>query len=470
VVVGLAAAGLVVGPATIVDRAAGGEATSSPLEFQGTGQLPNGTVRIVPDGVDEIFVDVRGGRGGTGNGGIPGGPGGRVLGVVDVEPGSRLELHGGAFGNRGYLHEGGQGIEGAGGGGSGQQTEEGRGGGAGGGTGEIRVGSGAQPEDAIVVAGGGGGGAGGAGSGSGGAGGGEAGEPGTCGVGAGGGATATVAGEGGAGADGGLDGAAGGSHAGGAGGATPLFQGGGGGGGGNGVFGGGGGGGAGPTGAGCGGGGTGLAPEGTLAQTGVSEQVRVYLWTCPAPCTPTFPDVSRSHPFFWEVELARWIGTTTGYEDGGFHPSAPISRAAMAAFLFRAFSVDPDEYHPPATSPFPDVSTSHPFYEEVAWLAEQGVSNGYQDGTFRPAAPITRQSMSAFLQRAAGEDDGFVAPAESSFSDVGPDHPFAEAISWMAEVSITTGYEDGTFRPLEPVTRQAMAAFMLRYAPFTPHG
>jgi hypothetical protein len=49
------------------------------------------------------------------------------------------------------------------------------------------------------------------------------------------------------------------------------------------------------------------------------------------------------------------------------------------------------------------------------------------------------------------------------FSDVPAGHPFAHDIYWLAETGVTTGYPDGTFRPDEPVTRQAMAAFLHRF-------
>lgn len=53
--------------------------------------------------------------------------------------------------------------------------------------------------------------------------------------------------------------------------------------------------------------------------------------------------------------------------------------------------------------------------------------------------------------------------AGSGFSDVPGDHPFRDDITWMDEQGISTGYPDGTFRPGDVVTRQAMAAFMRRY-------
>ncbi len=64
--------------------------------------------------------------------------------------------------------------------------------------------------------------------------------------------------------------------------------------------------------------------------------------------------------------------------------------------------------------------------------------------------------------RLAGQPPGDWSVAAIQFSDVGVTHPFAQAIGWMASEGISTGFGDGTFRPTLPVTRQALAAFMQR--------
>jgi hypothetical protein len=69
--------------------------------------------------------------------------------------------------------------------------------------------------------------------------------------------------------------------------------------------------------------------------------------------------------------------------------------------------------------------------------------------------------MAAFLWRLAGRPEP--GSGTDRFSDVDPGHPFAAAIRWLTDTGITTGYDDGTFRPAGPVTRQAMVAFLHRH-------
>lgn len=57
-----------------------------------------------------------------------------------------------------------------------------------------------------------------------------------------------------------------------------------------------------------------------------------------------------------------------------------------------------------STHDFPDVADSNPFHDDISWMAEEGITSGFSDGTFRPGEPVTRQSMSAFMRRLAGDD------------------------------------------------------------------
>ena len=56
----------------------------------------------------------------------------------------------------------------------------------------------------------------------------------------------------------------------------------------------------------------------------------------------------------------------------------------------------------PGTATFSDVPTTHPFFQEIEALAASGITTGYGDGTFRPTNYVTRQAMAAFLSRALG--------------------------------------------------------------------
>lgn len=178
----------------------------------------------------------------------------------------------------------------------------------------------------------------------------------------------------------------------------------------------------------------------------------------PAPVRPSFTDVALDHPFHLDVEWLARSGVAAGYPDGTFRPSRQVSRDAMAAFLHR-LSGEPGVAYRRAV--FTDVPVAHPFHGEIAWLAATGVTTGHADGSFGTGRAVSRAAMAAFLHRYAGSPEVAV-PARSPFSDVATTDPFYREIVWLAQSGITTGYPDGTFRPSRPVKRDSMAAFLHR--------
>lgn len=116
-------------------------------------------------------------------------------------------------------------------------------------------------------------------------------------------------------------------------------------------------------------------------------------------------------------------------------------------------------------SAFWDIPVTHPFAWEIGWFADEGLTTGFDDGTFRAGGTLTRQAMAAFLYRQAGSPDGADPGCSSPPTwDVPVGHPFCGEIAWMLEEGVTAGYEDGGFHPGANLTRQAMAAFTYRLA------
>ncbi|MDO4898109.1 MAG: GH25 family lysozyme [Rothia sp. (in: high G+C Gram-positive bacteria)] len=176
---------------------------------------------------------------------------------------------------------------------------------------------------------------------------------------------------------------------------------------------------------------------------------------------PGFIDVASGDMFYREISWLAETGISRGWDVAGgkvYRPDENISRAAMAAFMYR-MSGSPS-YTPPARSPFTDVPVSHPFYREIAWAADRGITTGWADGSFRPEDSMSREAMAAFFYRLSGTS-GYAG--KTSFRDVPATNPFYREISWFEGQGISTGWPDGTFRPAEPVSRGAMAAFIYRF-------
>jgi hypothetical protein len=180
-----------------------------------------------------------------------------------------------------------------------------------------------------------------------------------------------------------------------------------------------------------------------------------------------FADVPDGQIFYVPIAWLAEQGITNGYGDGTFRPIAPMTREALAAFLYRL--AGRPAWTPPTVSPFADVPTTHLFYAEITWLASRGITRGavLPDGRlgFQPTDTVTRAAMAAFLYRFAG-DSTFAAPAATPFPDVPTNHQFYREITWMLANGITTGTQlaDSSYGydPWAPTSRQATAAFLYR--------
>lgn len=117
---------------------------------------------------------------------------------------------------------------------------------------------------------------------------------------------------------------------------------------------------------------------------------------------------------------------------------------------------------PTGDLPFIDVDPDSWYYGAVEYAYENGLMNGVAADQFAPQTTLTRAMMAAVL---ANLENGS-ANTSGSFSDVADGAWYADAVNWAAENGIANGYEDGTFRPDAPLTREQMAAFLYNYAAY----
>jgi parallel beta-helix repeat protein len=110
---------------------------------------------------------------------------------------------------------------------------------------------------------------------------------------------------------------------------------------------------------------------------------------------------------------------------------------------------------------FPDVPVGANFYEEIGKLSAVGITLGCGQGNYCPDSSVTRQQMAAFLSRALGVFNP-PTPGAQRFADVLPDNPFYAFIEELAVRQITLGCGGGNYCPDSSVTREQMAAFIIR--------
>ncbi len=144
-------------------------------------------------------------------------------------------------------------------------------------------------------------------------------------------------------------------------------------------------------------------------------------------------------------------GITTGYSDGTFRPRLAVTRGQMATFLARALDL------PPATSAGFSDTAGDVHESAIDAVAAAGITSGHGDGRYRPGDPVTRGQVASLLFRALD-----LPTAESAgFPDTaGTTHELA--IDAIAAAGIARGSAGGDFRPQQAVTRDQMATFLAR--------
>lgn len=141
-------------------------------------------------------------------------------------------------------------------------------------------------------------------------------------------------------------------------------------------------------------------------------------------------------------------------------PEAGITRAEVATIFYRLLKEDVRDRVTSDVNDFSDVASGDWFNVTVSSLAQMGVIAGYEDGSFRPNAPITRAEFAAIATRFFAERG--VTYNEGLFADITGDEWFADVVAAAADRGLLGGYPDGTVRPNATITRAESCAVVNR--------
>lgn len=203
--------------------------------------------------------------------------------------------------------------------------------------------------------------------------------------------------------------------------------------------------------------------------------------------TLPFSDVKENEWYYKDVKTAYFSGVINGTSSSAFEPDIPITRAEAAAIVLRVLQKTQDSIDAYALSKAqdggyamtanimptdrktcPDVDENAWYYDEVTRLLATGIMTGDIEGTFRPDDYITRAEvaviavrLSGYIAKALGVN---VKPSESDIKliDVYADDWFYEAVYAAVKYGLITGDTEGTFRPLDNITRAEFASIIVR--------
>nr|MCM0167421.1 S-layer homology domain-containing protein [Paeniclostridium ghonii] len=147
-------------------------------------------------------------------------------------------------------------------------------------------------------------------------------------------------------------------------------------------------------------------------------------------------------------------GYVAGYEDNTFRPENSITRAEFVKLVNKVF-----KFTETGSENFSDVNSSQWYYSDICIGLKAGYINGYEDGTFRPENPITREEACKTIAKVMNlRGDGNL-----TFKDSNQISDWAkEYVDALSDNKIINGYEDNTFRPNNNMTRAETVTILSR--------
>lgn len=147
-----------------------------------------------------------------------------------------------------------------------------------------------------------------------------------------------------------------------------------------------------------------------------------------------------------------------GYEDGTVRPQGNITRAEVATIFFRLLTDEVRAEYWSTVSGYTDVKAGDWYNNAISTLSDLGIITGYEDGTFRPNASISRAEFVTIATRFFD----YTAEYEGTFSDVSYSSWYADFVQAAVDMGLVNGYENGTFRPNASITRAEAVAIVNR--------
>lgn len=190
-----------------------------------------------------------------------------------------------------------------------------------------------------------------------------------------------------------------------------------------------------------------------LGKKGRDDQFGFGLIQAPQMKQPMiFPDVVVGdwyEPAITAAYRQQWI---SGSPDGFYYPKAMLTRAEAVTMISRALQLQPAKQ--PVS--FFDVPSTHFAAGYIAAGKQRGFIAGDANGLFHPQASITRADVAVLLTRAfqISGTDGV------NFTDINEAKYYAKAIHALKAAGVATGFPDGTYAPLQPITRAEFAVLL----------
>ncbi|WP_147803684.1 S-layer homology domain-containing protein [Alkalicoccus halolimnae] len=172
-----------------------------------------------------------------------------------------------------------------------------------------------------------------------------------------------------------------------------------------------------------------------------------------------FSDVKEGDLFYEEIMYLAERGIINGYSDGTFQSKKALTRAEAAVMVGRALELREDSGE---ARRFSDVPREYYAAGYIGAAAKAGLINGFPGGEYRPQDEMTREQMAAVISRAYYFDPKVGVDAFQEITDISVSSYAYRPIEQLYRGGISNGYPDGSFRPKREINRGEFSAFLTR--------
>ncbi|MBQ4900750.1 S-layer homology domain-containing protein [Paenibacillus sp. Marseille-P2973] len=177
------------------------------------------------------------------------------------------------------------------------------------------------------------------------------------------------------------------------------------------------------------------------------------------PALPKFTDLTN-HWASKEIEKLASKNIISGYPDGSFKPNQEINRAEFVTLVCRLLQLESTA----GGSAFKDVKSDAWYAGCVGAVKEAGIVGGYQDGTFKPNQKITREEVFVIIYKMAKDKLNASGNQQAFIDDAAVSSWAKEAVNALVKAGVVSGYEDGSIKPKNSITRAEVAKLLAYFA------
>jgi hypothetical protein len=174
----------------------------------------------------------------------------------------------------------------------------------------------------------------------------------------------------------------------------------------------------------------------------------------PTPAQAGFKDCGSSHWANTYVNSLKQKNIINGYEDGKFYPENKVTREEFIKMIISAVGL----YNTKSECEFNDVPNNEWYYKFVASAVKEGIISGIAEGKFGTGQNITREDMAVIASRTFARFGKLDKTSGAEFADAESISDYAaESVNTLCGMGVINGFNDGTFRPAASLTRAEAA-------------